>query len=66
MVCEQPYNYMHLYQKSKSIFAIIVVYFDDLNLVGTFEELTKTIKYLKMEFEMKISEIFFFLSWPTN
>ena len=35
---------MHLYQKSKSIFAIIVVYFDDLNLVGTSEELTKTKK----------------------
>ena len=29
------------------------MYVDDLNLVGTFEELTKTTKYLKNEFEMK-------------
>ena len=34
-------------------FAIIVVYVDDLNLIGTFEELIKTIDYLKKEFEMK-------------
>jgi hypothetical protein len=30
-----------------------VVYVDDLNLVGTPEELTKTVDYLKNEFEMK-------------
>ena len=36
-------------KKSKSGFAIIAVYVDDLNLVGTPEELTK----LKNEFEMK-------------
>ena len=29
------------------------MYVDDLNLVGTFEELTKTTKYLEKEFEMK-------------
>ena len=34
-------------------FAIIVVYVDDLNLIGTPEELIKTINYLKKEFEMK-------------
>jgi hypothetical protein len=34
-------------------FAIVVVYVDDLNLVDTPEELTKTVNYLKNEFEMK-------------
>ena len=34
-------------------FAIIAVYVDDLNLIGTPEELIKTIDYLKKEFEMK-------------
>uniref|UniRef100_A0A2N9ITN2 Reverse transcriptase Ty1/copia-type domain-containing protein n=1 Tax=Fagus sylvatica TaxID=28930 RepID=A0A2N9ITN2_FAGSY len=37
----------------KSGFAIVAVYVDDLNLVGTPEELTKTADYLKNEFEMK-------------
>ena len=40
-------------KKSEIGFAIIVVYVDDLNLVGTPEELTKTAEYLKKEFEMK-------------
>ena len=40
-------------KKSETGFAIIVVYVDDLNLVGTPEELTKTAEYLKKEFEMK-------------
>ncbi|KAL6321664.1 hypothetical protein AAG906_025496 [Vitis piasezkii] len=40
-------------KKSETGFAIIVVYVDDLNLVGTLEELTKTTNYLKNEFEMK-------------
>ena len=35
-------------------FAIIAVYVDDLNLIGTPEELIKTIDYLKKEFEMKV------------
>ena len=39
--------------KSETKFAIIVVYVDDLNLVGTLEEITRTTKYLKIEFEMK-------------
>ena len=33
--------------------AIITVYVDDLNLIGTPEELIKTTNYLKKEFEMK-------------
>ena len=41
------------FKKSETGFAIIVMYVDDLNLIGTLEELTITIKYLKMEFEMK-------------
>ena len=40
-------------KKSETGFAIIVVYVDDLNLVGTLEGLTKTAKYLKTEFDMK-------------
>ena len=39
-------------KKSEIRFAIISVYVDDLNLVGTPEELTRT-NYLKNEFEMK-------------
>ena len=34
-------------KKSETRFAIIVVYVDDLNLIGTPEELTRTTKYLK-------------------
>jgi hypothetical protein len=40
-------------KKSKSGFAIIAVYIDNLNFVGTLEELIKTATYLKDEFEMK-------------
>ena len=40
-------------KKSKSGFAIVAVYVDDLNLVETPEELTKTADYLKNEFEIK-------------
>ena len=40
-------------KKSESGFAIVAVYIDDLNLVGTLEELTKTTNCLKNEFEMK-------------
>ena len=40
-------------KKSKIGFAIIAVYVDDLNLIGTLEELTRTTNYLKREFEMK-------------
>ena len=39
-----PYIFI---KKSETEFAIIAVYIDDLNLVGTPEELTRTINYLK-------------------
>ena len=45
-----PYIFI---KKSETGFAIIAVYVDNLNLVGTPEELTKTTNYLKNEFEMK-------------
>ena len=35
-------------KKSETGFAIIAVYVDDLNLVGTSEKLTRTTNYLKM------------------
>ncbi|KAM1446751.1 hypothetical protein ACFXTO_005931 [Malus domestica] len=40
-------------KKSNFGFAIVAVYVDDMNLVGTPEELHKTAEYLKNEFEMK-------------
>ena len=40
-------------KKSESGYAIVVVYVDDLNLVGTLDELTKIANCLKNEFEMK-------------
>jgi hypothetical protein len=40
-------------KKLESGFAIIAVYVDDLNLVGSPKELIKTATYLKNEFEMK-------------
>ena len=39
-------------KKLKTEFEIIAMYVDDLNLVGTLEELTRTTNYLKNEFEM--------------
>ncbi|XP_059650054.1 secreted RxLR effector protein 161-like [Cornus florida] len=39
--------------KSESGFVIVAVYVDDLNLVGTLDEIEKTATYLKKEFEMK-------------
>ena len=45
-----PYIFI---KKSEIRFAIIAVYVDDLNLVGTSEELIRTTNYLKNEFEMK-------------
>ena len=40
-------------KKLETRFIIIVVYVDDLNHVGTSEELIRTKNYLKKEFEMK-------------
>ena len=53
-------------KKSEIGFAIIVVYVNDLNLVGTPEELTRITNYLKKEFEMKDLGKTKFLSRPTN
>jgi hypothetical protein len=48
--------------KITSRLAIVVVYIDDLNLVGTPEELIKTATHLKYEFEMKdLKKIKFYL-----
>ena len=40
-------------KKSKSGYVIIVVYVNDLNIIGTPGELQRVVKYLKREFEMK-------------
>ena len=40
-------------KKTENGLAIIAVYVDDLNLIGTPEELIKTANYLKKEFDMK-------------
>ena len=40
-------------KKTISKFVVLVVYVDDINLIGTLIELQKTIDYLKNEFEMK-------------
>ena len=55
-----PYIFI---KKPETGFAIIVVYVDhDLNLIGTPEELTRTTKYLKNEFEIKdLGKIKFYL-----
>ena len=44
---------LHFYQKSKTGFVIIAVYVDDINLIGSPEEISKAANYLKKEFEMK-------------
>ena len=49
-------NPIHLsvfFKRLKSRFAVIVIHVDDLNHVGTPEELIKNVNYLKNEFEMK-------------
>ena len=40
-------------KRTSSGFAIIAVYVDDMNLIGTLEELRDTATYLQSEFEMK-------------
>ena len=40
-------------KKSVKGFAILAVYVDDINLIGTPEQIDETINYLKKEFEMK-------------
>ena len=53
-------------KKSQTEFEIIVIYVDDLNLVGTHEEFIETTKYLKKEFEMKVFGKTIFFSRPAN
>jgi len=40
-------------KRSKNEFAIIIVYVNDINIVGTPNELTKAIDCLKKEFKME-------------
>ena len=44
---------MCFHQETENGLAIIAVYVNDLNLIGTPEELIKTANYLKKEFEIK-------------
>jgi len=53
-------------KKTISRFVIVIVQVDDLYLIGTYEELTKTATYLKDEFEIKRSWKNKILSWITN
>ena len=39
-------------KRSKNEFPLIIVYVDDINIVGTLNELTKAIDCLKKEFEI--------------
>jgi len=45
-----PYVFI---KKSHYEFAIVVVYVNDMNFIGTPEELARTTVHLKLEFEMK-------------
>ena len=40
-------------KKTSSGFAIVAVYVDDMNIIGTLDEIRETASYLKSEFEMK-------------
>jgi len=40
-------------RRTGSEFVIVTVYVDDINIIGTLEELQKAITFLKKEFEMK-------------
>ena len=53
-------------KRSKNEFAIIIVYVNDINIVGTPNKLTKTNDCLKKEFEMKDLEKAKFLFEITN
>ena len=47
------YGYVCSLKKSKIEFAIVVVYVDSMNLIGTPKELSKTVEYLKKYFKFK-------------
>ena len=54
-------------KKSETRFAIIVVYVNGLNLIGTPKELIRTKNYLKNEFEMKdLGKKKFLLVWKSS
>jgi len=53
-------------KRSKNEYAIIIVYVDDINIIGTPNELIKAINCLKKEFEMKDLEKIKFLFEITN
>ena len=40
-------------KKTSSGFFIVVVYVDDMNIIGTLDELRETASYLKSKFEIK-------------
>ena len=40
-------------KKTSSRFFIVVVYVDDMNIIGTLDELRETASYLKSKFEIK-------------
>ena len=40
-------------KKSESGFATVAIYVDNINIIGTLKELTKTVEYLKREFKVK-------------
>ena len=40
-------------KRTSSGFAIVAVYVDDMNIIGTLKELRETAEHLKSEFEMK-------------
>jgi hypothetical protein len=44
---------VYLYEKSGKSFCIISMYVDDLNVIGTKEDIEEASSYLKSEFEMK-------------
>jgi len=44
---------LYLYENIENEFSRIFVYVDDINIIGTLNELTKGIDCLKKEFEMK-------------
>ena len=52
--------------KSQTWFAIITVYFNDLNITGTPEKLSMSIEHLKKESKMKESWKNKVLLWLTN
>ena len=54
-------------KKLHSIFAIIVVYVNDMNLIGTIKELEKTASHLKLKLEMKdIEKLGFVSDWSSS